>query len=315
MLARVRAAAGPQSLVDLYGSAVYAPEHAADVDVLVSHKDAVRLAAELDFELIPTHPPRLRGELDGVDVDIRVVNGTSEDARRMRLGPGDAARLAAHRTPAFDATWPYVLRFVRRRALGVNGLGYFGSFGWAVLLAVPFTGVLRDTPPARALPAWLRWLASLSLGARVGFAGVRRSDGEPLYIEAPAPPVRDVGRLSRRAAQVLLAEAQAAAAASKDASSNDEAIDRIVDLAHDPPAGTTLAITGADEASRGRYEGMARSLLRDLEQLGPTRSWGRFEATPEGWQHRVTVRRADQARALVEYWLATSNIDAIVDAL
>jgi hypothetical protein len=33
VLARLRAAAGPQSLVDLYGSTVYAPADAADVDV------------------------------------------------------------------------------------------------------------------------------------------------------------------------------------------------------------------------------------------------------------------------------------------
>ena len=311
MLASVRAAAGPQALVDLYGSAVYAPDHAADVDVLVSHKDAARLAAELDFELIPTTPPRLRGELHGVDVDIRVVNGNTDHARRMRLGPRDAALLAAQRTPAFEAAWPYVLRFVRLRGLGVNGLGYFGSFGWALLLAAPFVGDLRDTPPAQALPRWFRWLANLSLGARVGFAGVRRSDGEPLYIEAPAPPVRDVGRLTRRAAMVILAEARVVAATQ--ATSNDEAIGRIQDLARDPPPGTTLTITGSDDESRGRYEGMARGLLRELEALGPTRSWGRFDPAPGGWQHRITVRRAEQARTLVEYWLASSRIDAIVD--
>ena len=55
VLARVRAAAGPQSLVDLYGSAVYAPDDAADIDVLVSYKNPVALAAKLGFELIP--PP------------------------------------------------------------------------------------------------------------------------------------------------------------------------------------------------------------------------------------------------------------------
>ncbi|MDX2093150.1 MAG: hypothetical protein SFX73_35230 [Kofleriaceae bacterium] len=311
MLARVRAAAGPQSLVDLYGSAVYAPQHAADVDVLVSHKNAERLAAELDFELIPTNPPRLRGELHGVDVDIRVVNGNSDEARRMRLGPRDAALLAAQRTPAFDAAWPHVLRFVRLRALGTNGLGYFGSIGWALLVAIPFVQALRDTAPTAALPAWFRWLASLSLGTRVGFDGIRRSDGEPLYIAAPAPPVRDVARLSRRAAQHVLEEARAAVSA---ATSNEDAIGRIVDIARHPPPGTTLAISGDDEASRGRYEGMARGLVRELETLGPTRSWGRFDVTfGNGWQHCITVLRADPARALIEHRLALSNIDAIVE--
>jgi hypothetical protein len=297
--------------VDLYGSAVYAPEHAADVDILVSHRDATRLATELGFELIPTTPPRLRGKISGVDVDVWVVNGTSDAARRLRLGPRDAALLATQRTPAFDAAWPHVLRFVRMRALGTNGLGYVGSFGWALLLAIPFAGDLRGTDPGAALPAWFRWLASLQLGARVGFSGIRRSDGEPLYIEAPAPPVRDVGRLSRRAAQHVLAEARAAVS---DATTNEDAIARVIDIARDPPPGTTLVVSGDDESSRGRYEGMARGLLRDLEALGPTRSWGRFDVDAEhGWEHRITVSRADAAMALVEHWLAVSNIDAIVE--
>jgi hypothetical protein len=58
---------------------------------------------------------------------------------------------------------------------------------------------------------------------------------------------------------------------------------------------------------------MARGLLRDLEALGPTRSWGRFEIECDGsWRHRITVQRAKPALDLVEYWLATSNIDAVV---
>lgn len=309
VLERVRAAAGPQSLVDLYGSAVYAPEHAADVDILVSHKDAHRLAEDLGFELIPTSPPRLRGVLCGVDVDVRVVNGTSDAARMMRLGPRDAALLAARRTSAFDAAWPHVLRFVRQRALGTNGLGYFGSFGWALLLAIPLAGELRDTPADALLPAWLGWLARIPLGTRVGFDGIGRSD-EPLYITAPAPPARDVARLSRRAALHILGEARKASVL---ATTTEDVSRRIVDIARDPPSGTTLAITGTDEASRGRYEGVARALLRELEELGPTRSWGRFDVTAEGWQHCITVQRADAAMAIVEHRLAMSNIDAVVE--
>lgn len=296
--------------MDLYGSAVYAPEHAADVDILVSHKDAARLAADLGFELIPTTPPRLRGVLCGVDVDIRVVNGTSEAARRMRLGPRDAALLAARRTPAFDAAWPYVQRFVQLRALGTNGLGYFGSFGWALLLAIPLASELRETAPEAVMPSWFRWLARIPLGTRVGFDGVRRSDGEPLYISAPASPSRDVARLSRRAARHILEEA---GRASSLATTNEDANRRIVDIERDPPPGTTLAVTGDSEASRGRYEGMARGLLRELEELGPTRSWGRFDVTAHGWQHCITVARADAALALVETRLAMSNIDAVVE--
>ncbi len=298
--------------MDLYGSAVYAPDHAADVDVLVSHKDAARLAADLSFELIPTNPPRLRGVLHGVDVDVRVVNGTSDDARRMRLGPRDAALLAARRTPAFDAAWPHVLRFVQLRALGTNGLGYFGSFGWALLLAIALSGDLRDVAADTVLPAWFRWLARIPLGTRVSFEGFRRSDGEPIYIEAPAPPSRDVARLSRRAARHILEEARRASTL---ATTTEDAIRRLVDIARDPPAGTTIAITGDDETSRGRYEGMARGLLRELEELGPTRSWGRFDATADGWQHCITVERADAAIALVGHQLAVANIDAIVEPL
>jgi hypothetical protein len=311
VLARVRDAAGPQSLVDLYGSAVYAPAHAADVDVLVSHKDPTRLATELGFDLIPTTPPRLHGVIYGASVDVLVVNGNSDDARRMRLAPKDGALLAARRTAAFDTAWPHVRRFVRLRALGHNGLGYFGSFGWALLLAVPLAAALHDVDPARVMPAWFQWLAKLSFGSRVDFSGARDSEGAPLYIAAPASPARDVARLTRRAAEHLFSEARMAVS---DATTNEDAMNRIVDLAHRPPAGTTLVVSGDDESSRGRYDGMARRLLRDLEALGPTRSWGRFDVTPEGgWQHRITVLRADPARDLVEHWLAISNIDAIVE--
>lgn len=311
VLARVRAAAGPQSLVDLYGSAVYAPEHAGDIDVLVSHKDPAKLAAALAFELIPTSPPRLHGVIAYTSVDITVVNGNDDTARRMRLGPRDALALATQRTEAFDVAWPYVRRFVRLRALGNNGLGYFGSFGWALLLAVPFVTTLRGTAPQAALPAWFRWLAALPPGARIGFDGDQRTDGEPLYIAAPAPPIRDVARLSRRAAEHLFREARDAVST---ATTNDAAIARITDLALDPPAGTTLVVSGDDESSRGRYDGMFRRLLRDLEALGPTRSWGRFDIFIDGtWQHRITVLRPKPATDLIEHWLSMSNIDAVVE--
>ena len=99
------------------------------------------------------------------------------------------------------------------------------------------------------------------------------------------------------------------------ATTNEDAIRRLVDIARDPPAGTTIAITGNDEASRGRYEGMARGLVRELEELSPTRSWGRFDVTADGWQHCITVQRAEAAIALVEHRLAVANIDAIVEPL
>ena len=323
VLARVRAVASPRAVVEPYGSSVYAPAHASDVDVLVSDDDPARLAAALGLTLIPTLPPRLHGTLDGVPVDVTVVTGDDDLARRMRAGPRDAALLVAHlrahgRDDAFQATWPHVRRFVRARALGHNGLGWFGSFGWALLLAVPLTldPDLRAAPPGAALVPWLRWLSRLALGARVGLDGLRNDDPEPLHIAAPAPPARDVARLTRRAATVLFAEARAAARAIGDAATDADAIARIPDLADDPPPGTTLVIAGDDAHARGRYDGVARGLVRDLEALGAIRSWGRFDATDDGgWQHRITVpaHRTRAARELVENRLALTIIAAALE--
>ncbi len=313
VLARIRAVADPRALVDLYGSSVYAPSCAADVDVLIVHDNAARLAAALGFELIQTAPPRLHGVIDGVPVDITVANG---DDLATRSGPRDAAALVeqiGERHEVFQAAWPHVRQFVRLRALGHNGLGYFGSFGWALLLAIPLTGELVAVSAGSAFPAWLRWMARLPLHARVGFEGVTTGDAEPLFLVAPSPPLRDVARLSKRGAGHLLAEMRAAVTAIGEASTDEEAIARIVDLATAPPSGTTLVISGEAEQSRGRYDGMARRLLRDLEALGPTRSWGRFDLVGDGWEHRITVSKAAPARELAEHWLAISNIDAIVE--
>ena len=318
VLARIRAVADPRATVEAYGSSVYAPAHASDVDVLVSDDDPARLAAALGLTPIPTEPPRIHGTLEGSLVDITVVNGDGDIARRMRSGPRDAAAIAAYlrdRDDVFQATWPHVRTFVRTRALGHNGLGWFGSFGWAILLAAPLVTELRTAERGAAFPAWLRWLSRLSLGARVGFE-TSTGEGEPFYLVAPAPPMRDVARLSKRAAQTLFAEARAAALAIGDATTDDAAIARIRDLADDPPAGTTLVIAGNDEHTRGRYDGAARGLLRELEPLGAIRSWGRFDVEPDGaWQHRITVptNRLAAARDLVEDWLSRSRIDAALE--
>ena len=322
VLQRVRAAADPRATVEAFGSSIYAPAHADDVDVLVSNYDPGRLAVELALALLPTLPPRLHGMLEGSRVDITVVTGDTEVAKRMRSGPRDAAMLAAQlrdggRDDVFQATWPHVRRFVRTRALGYNGLGWFGSFGWALLLAVPLVrGELHEVPPGAALPAWLRWLSRLSLGARIGFDAIRQGDSEPLHIAAPSPPPRDVARLTRRAAAVFYAEARAAANAIGDAATDADAIDRISDIADDPPSGTTLVIAGNDDHTRGRYDGTARGLLRELESLGAVRSWGRFDLATDGsWQHRITVpaRGAPRARELVTSWLALTNLDASLE--
>jgi hypothetical protein len=320
VIERVRAVADPRAGVDAYGSSVYAPAHADDVDVLVSDDDPARLAAALGLEQLPTLPPRLHGVLEGVRVDVTVVNGDGELAERMRSGPRDAAMLASQlrdhgRDDVFQAAWPHVRRFVQTRALGRNGLGWFGSFGWALLVAVPLVHdrELREAPIGAALPAWLRWLSRQSLGARIGFDAIRQGESEPFYLAAPAPPPRDVARLTRRAATVLFAEARAAAVAIRDAASDAEAIGRIADLAEDPPSGTTLVVEGDDDQVRGRYDGTARGLLRELEPLGAIRSWGRFDAAADGsWQHRITVptQRTRQARELVTRWLSLNNLDA-----
>ena len=324
VLARVRAAADAGAVVEAYGSSVYAPGHASDVDILVSNDDPARLAAALGLTPIPTVPPRMHGTLEGVDVDVTVVNGDDDLARGMRAGPRDAALLVAHlrdhgRTDAFDAAWPHVRRFVRARALGHNGLGWFGSFGWALLLAAPLVTdpALRAAPPGAIMPGWLRWLSQLALGARVGLDGARVGGADPFYLAAPSPPARDVARLTRRAAAVLFAETRAAATAIGDAATDAEAIDRIVDLADAPPPGTTLVITGDDDHTRGRYEGVARGLLRELEALGAIRSWGRFDLDGEGgWRHRITVpaHRAQSAREIVGNWLALSMVNAALES-
>jgi hypothetical protein len=323
VLERVRSVADPRAAVEAFGSSIYAPVHADDVDVLVSGDDPARLAAELGLELLPTLPPRLHGVLEGTRVDVTVVTGDDDLGRRMRSGPRDAAMLAAQlrdhgRDDVFQAAWPHVRRFVQTRALGRNGLGWFGSFGWALLLAVPLIHdrELSEVPIGAALPTWLRWLSRLSLGARIGFDAIRQGDPEPLYVAAPAPPPRDVARLTRRAAAVLFAEARSAVHAIGDAVSDAEAIDRIADIADDPPSGTTLVVAGNDDHTRGRYDGVARGLLRDLEPLGAIRSWGRFDLAADGsWQHRITVptHRAQPARELVTSWLSLNSIDASLE--
>ena len=61
-----------------------------------------------------------------------------------------------------------------------------------------------------------------------------------------------------------------------------DALARIVDLADAPPPGTTVIITGDDDHGRGRYEGVARGIVRELEALGAIRSWGRLDLVGAG---------------------------------
>src|SRR3954465_10683010 len=110
VLERVRSVADPRAGVEGFGSSIYAPAHADDVDVLVSEDDPARLAVALGLALLPTLPPRLHGIIDGTRVDVSVVTGDDELARRMRAGPRDAAMLAAQlrdhgRDEVFQAAW------------------------------------------------------------------------------------------------------------------------------------------------------------------------------------------------------------------
>lgn len=323
VVARVRAAVAAGAVVETYGSCVYAPAHASDVDVLVSEDDPVRLATALGLTPIPTVPPRMHGTLEGVPVDVTVVSGDGEVARAMRAGPRDATTLIARlragdREDAFVAAWPHVRGFVRARALGHNGLGWFGSFGWALLLAAPLLHDrdLAATAPGAVVPGWLRWLARLAPGAAISLDGLRTGAPDAFYLAAPAPPARDVARLTKRAAAVLFAEARAAATAIGDAATDADALARIVDLADAPPPGTTVVITGDDDHGRGRYEGVARGIVRELEALGAIRSWGRLDLDGDGgWRHRITVpaHRAHTARDLIRNGLALAMIDAEVE--
>jgi hypothetical protein len=316
IVAQVRTAAGAGATVEPFGSSVYAPAHASDVDLLVTGADPGALATALGLELLPTTPPRLAGTLADRSVDVIVVAASDE---RAKTAPRDAARIVEHlgaRHDVFLAAWPDVRRFVHARALGHNGLGWFGSFGWALLLAIPLVHdpELSRAPIGGVIPGWLRWCAKLQLGARLGLDGVRGGDPAPFYLAAPSPPTREVTRLSRQAATTLLAELVAAARTAGEAATDAAAIDLIADLADAPPRGMTLAITGADPRVRGRYDGLARGLLRELEPLGGIRSWGRFEPADDGWEHRITVpaHRVAGARTMIDAWLARSYLDASV---
>ena len=123
--------------------------------------------------------------------------------------------------------------------------------------------------------------------ARIGFDAIRDDDPAQLYVAAPSPPSRNVARhLTPGTAATLFAELRRPT---------------LVDLAEAPPDGDTLAITGIDEAQRGRYDGRARGLILELEAaLGPIRVWGRFDGA---WAHRITVPDAAAARPIIDAWL------------
>lgn len=276
-LAVVRKAV-PAARVEVFGSTVYVPEHAMDLDLSISG-DVAGLAA---LPLRGAGEGRWRGVIDGVAVDL------VEDPGHVGVADAIALRdhLRAHgRDRAFSAAWPRVKAFVHARGLGRNGLGYFGSFGWAMLLAVPLCHdrELCAVPEDRAFTAWLAWLAKLRPHARIGFDAIGADDPAQLYLAAPSPPSRNIARhLTPATAATLFAELRRP---------------RLDDLATTPPAGTTLVVRGDDEVSRGAYEGRVRGLILALG--AGIRVWGRFERDGDAWEHRITVPddAAAQARA------------------
>jgi endonuclease/exonuclease/phosphatase family metal-dependent hydrolase len=257
IVAVVRAAV-PGAAVVPFGSAVYAPACALDVDLLVaSSADAARIATR--FGLRAAGTDRWRGTIDGTPVDIL--------ATTHRDGADDARALRDHlihhgRYDAFVAALPRVRAYAHARGLLHNGLGYFGMFGWAQLLADPLAHdrELCAVPAERAFDAW--------------FAHLPRLATEPFAI--PSPSGRDIARhLTPATTRTLLAELRAPS---------------LVDLADAPPPGTTLVETFADDAARGAYTARVHDRIAALEAAGAEpRVWGRFDG-PAGLEHRITVR-------------------------
>ncbi|MCW5807182.1 MAG: 2'-5' RNA ligase family protein, partial [Deltaproteobacteria bacterium] len=321
--ASVRELAGDAATVaiDVFGSAVYAPEHAADVDLILRtgstppHELAQLLA---DAHGLALHGPpwRLRGAIAVPPgprrrVDLLVIAGDEIDAARWLAGPVEGRMLREHlelhgREAAFLAAWPHVRAFARARALERNGLGYFGGYGWALLLAIPLCHdpTVCAAPTGRALAPWLRWAGALRPGARIGFDDIRDDDHEPLWLSPPSSPRRSAARfLSPGTAATLFAELHRAARLLGAAELDDAgALARAAtDLTLDPPPGELLTIRGTGDAARGRYEGAARRLIGELEAAhGTIRVWGRFDHDTTGaWEHRISVPadRLDAARA------------------
>lgn len=311
--------------IHAFGSAIYAPEHAGDLDLVMRTgacpaRELAELLADAHGLAIHGPPWRLRGSLAGRRLDMVVLAGDEPDAERWLAGPRDAELLREHlrdhgRDGAFRAAWPHVRAFSRARALDRNGLGYFGGFGWALLLAIPLCHDARvcAAPAGRVLAPWLRWLGALRPGARLGLDELRAGDPEPLYLAAPAPPSRNVARfMTAGTAATLFAELRRAARLLGDTSdlADADARSRVAaELALDPPPGATLVVRGTGDLARGRYEGLARRLIGELEAAhAPLRVWGRFEATTTttaAWEHRITVpaARAEAALALAAAFL------------
>jgi endonuclease/exonuclease/phosphatase family metal-dependent hydrolase/2'-5' RNA ligase/uncharacterized protein (UPF0248 family) len=304
VIEKLRAAAelvDPTAAVSPFGSVIYAPSLARDIDVVVEIDQPVdAFAGELAsiLEVAPTgSPAHLRGRLDDTTVELAISCRAVPD-EQLLAGPRDGAALLQHLRDhgchdAFLTALPEVRRFAHARALVGNGLGYLGSFGWSMLLAIPLCHDCSISPWHDVFAEWLAWLAKLSPNTRLGFDAPPSPDPAPLWIAAPAPPARTAARgLTPGTFAVLRDEVRRARSG-------------FVDIDDDPPPGHHLVVTGTP-ANRGAYEGRFRAMLGALEAaLGPVvRPYGRIDA---GWRHHVVVPldAASQAREILAGELAT----------
>jgi poly(A) polymerase len=288
--------------IEPYGSIVYAPEHARDVDVVVEIDQAIdAFVAELSLllEVSPAgSPTHLRCRIDNTAVELAIARRGDGDERALS-GPRDGRALRQHlvdhgRYDAFLAAWPDVRRFVDARGIGGNAFGYFGGFGWASLLAIPLCHDPVLCTSKAVLADWFAWLARIEPNTRIGFDADIVADPAPLWLAAPTPPARNTARaVTAGTFAALRSEARRAARL--------RTIDRVaIDLTVEPPPGEIIELAG-DAASRGAYTGGFKKLLDTLEAaLGPVvRPWGRFEHDGDRWRHRITVPDARGARTVL----------------
>ena len=320
----MRAVAGDAAADDVelraFGSAVYAPAHAADTDLVMrtgacpAHELAALLA---DAHGLALHGPpwRLRGALAGRPLDLIVVAGDEPDAERWLAGPRDAELLRDHlrdhgRDDAFLAAWPHVRAFARPAPSSATASATSGASAGRCSSAIPLCHDARlcAAPAGHVLAPWLRWLGALHRGTRVGFDELRARRPRaalPRRARTALAQRRACGDRRHRGHAVRRAAPRRAPGRRRRRSHRPRGARRVaVDLADDPPPGVTLVIRGGEPA-RGRYEGVARRLIGELEAANlPLRVWGRFEPG-EPWEHRISVPapRAAAALATAEVFL------------
>lgn len=210
----------PAATLTVFGSMIYAPECASDLDVAVaSESDAARIASKLGFRAAGAN--HWRGELGGTHIDL-LVGGpeTADDARRLR------EHLEHHgRVDAFVAALPRVQAYAHARGLFGDALGYLGTYGWALALAdaLAHDEELCAVSPDAAFDAWFAALPRIA---------VRLEE-----------TVRDIGRFTTATRRTFAAELRAPSHR---------------DLAGDPPPGDILELDR--DGHRGRMRALVGAL-------------------------------------------------------